>query len=182
MQFLKCEISFWNTTKDKKNGIYDFNSVQYWNVETFCLQEALLQLTQLQLVHLMSVAIFNIQRCKHRNFESDNLTEEDTSLWHVSLLFCVQFFQTMLEHTSEMVANQFSVTELKCLPAIKLFTDWIVCSGSNTLAQEAFQENLKYSHSSSSYSFILIFQLFFFKSFSISQHCNIKIELIKLIS
>ena len=108
------------------------------------MQEALLQLTQIQLVHLMSVSIFNIQRCKHRNYESDNLTEEDTSLWHVSLLFCVQFFQIMLEYTSEMVANQFTVIELKCLPAIKLFTDWIVCSGSNTLAQEAFQENLKY--------------------------------------
>ena len=81
-----------------------------WNL----LQEALLQLTQIQLVHLMSVSIFNIQRCKHRNYESDNLTEEDTSLWHVSLLFCVQFFQIMLEYTSEMVANQFTVIELKC--------------------------------------------------------------------
>ena len=39
---------------------------------------------------------------------------------------------------------RFQLVEMKCLPAIKLFTDWIVCSGSNTLAQEAFQENLKY--------------------------------------
>jgi len=110
------------------------------------LKDVLLELTQIQLVHLMSVSLFNLQRCKHRNYEADNLSEEDTSLWHVSLLFCVQFFQIMLEYTSEMIMNRFQLIEMKCLPAIKLFTDWIVCSGSNTLAQEAFQENLKLYH------------------------------------
>lgn len=106
-------------------------------------RDVLLELTQLQLVHMMSISIFNLQKCKHKNLESDSLTEEDSNIWHVSLLFCVQFMQVLLWYTTEMIHNQFQLPEMKCLPAIKLFNDWIVCSGSNMLAQEAFQENSK---------------------------------------
>ena len=111
----------------------------------FVLKDVLVDMTQLQLVHLMSVSIFNLQRCKQRNYESDDLTDEDNSnIWHVNLLFCVQLIQLLMEYTTEMIASKFAVTELKCLPAIKLFTDWIVCSGSNILSQEAFQENSRW--------------------------------------
>jgi len=99
-------------------------------------------MSQLQLVHLMAVSIFNLQRCKHKNYEGDDLTDEDNSnIWHVSLLFCVQLTQVLMDYTTEMVVGKFALMELKCLPAIKLFTDWVVCSGSNILSQEAFQEN-----------------------------------------
>lgn len=90
----------------------------------------------------MSISIFNLQKLKYKNLEVVDGDDEATA-WHISLLFCVQFLQNLLDYSSDMIKNQFQVTELKCLPAIKLFSDWIICSGSNILAQEAFQETLR---------------------------------------
>lgn len=106
------------------------------------IQDVLGELSQVQILLMMSISIFNLQKLKYKNLEDDG--DDETTTWHISLLFCVQFLQSLLDYSTDMIRNQFAVTELKCLPAIKLFSDWIVCSGSNILAQEAFQETLRW--------------------------------------
>ena len=48
----------------------------------------------------------------------------------------------LIDYAIDMLqSQQIALEEMKCLPAIKLFGDWIICNTAGLFEEEEFQEN-----------------------------------------
>ena len=55
--------------------------------------------------------------------------DDEPNIWTFMLHFCVGLLQLFVENTVELLQTPNTLPEhLKCLPGIKMFTDWIVCN------------------------------------------------------
>ena len=101
----------------------------------------LMDLKPHQLISITGICIFNLQKSRYKNmFES--VSDDETNVWQFMLSFYVSILQLFLQNTIECLRNaNVSSDDLKCLPGIKMFSDWILCNTIGLDASEHFQGN-----------------------------------------
>lgn len=102
----------------------------------------LLELKTCQVILITGICIFNLQKSRNKKGMMESIVDDDVTVKNFMLSFCVSILKIFLENTIESLQmNLVEPDNLKCLPGIKMFTDWILCSTFDLLESEQFQGN-----------------------------------------
>lgn len=111
------------------------------------LNKILLDLKAHQLILITGICIFNLQKSRCKNNIMEYVAEDETNIWTFVLSFSVRILQLFVDNTVDVLQSSNTLpNDLKCLPGIKVFTDWIVCNTVGLLEGEQFQGNIDLFH------------------------------------
>ena len=96
---------------------------------------------------MTALNIFSLHKSKSKGDSEagDCVAEDETEAWNLALALGVAMFQRMVEITigQAIYQNEDGAIIYPYLPSIKIFCDWILCSGSSILHEDVFLESIR---------------------------------------
>eukprot|EP00795_Rhopilema_esculentum_P010907 gene10907-19738_t len=100
-------------------------------------------LTSDQLLNMALITIFTLYKSKPKEEDSqeDCIAEDEIEVWNLISSFTASFYTLLVTLASRYQKLDDKEDENKFLPCVKILSDWILCSGSSILMEEAFDRN-----------------------------------------
>ena len=108
----------------------------------FLLQVFSDELTNDQLLSMTLITIFTSYKNKPKEEEEGEecIADDENKVWNLSVEFTASLYHLLI-----ILAQKFQIKNAeednKFLPSIKIFSDWILCSGSSILLENSFIRN-----------------------------------------
>ena len=89
------------------------------------------------------ITIFTLYKSKPKEEDSqeDCIAEDEIEVWNLISSFTASFYTLLVTLASRYQNLDEKEDENKFLPCVKILSDWILCSGSSILMEEAFDRN-----------------------------------------
>ncbi len=89
--------------------------------------------------------IFTLYKNKPREDyeQEDCISEDEIEVWNLVIIFSVSFYASLVTLALRQYesANEAEDDE-KYLPSIKIFSDWLLCTGASILLENVLESNM----------------------------------------
>lgn len=103
------------------------------------------ELSSDQLLSMTLVVIFTLHKNKPKEEDENEecIAEDEIKVWNLATKFAASIYNLFitLAQSHQTIDGK---EENKFLPSIKVFSDWILCSGSSILLEKSFDRNKEY--------------------------------------
>ena len=96
-----------------------------------------------QLVHLAVLNMFTLykNKPKEEDEQEECIADDELEVWNLVTAFSVGFYRCLVAFAVAVYQAEEEVEENKYLPSVKIFSDWVLCSGSSVLLEKAFNRD-----------------------------------------
>ena len=103
------------------------------------------ELTSDQLLSMILIIIFSLYKNKPKEEDENEecIAEDEIKVWNLATKFAASIYYLIISF-AQSYQNKDENEENKFLPSIKIFSDWILCSGSSILLEDSFIRNQEY--------------------------------------